>query len=319
MIPYQWFTEAGRRISQYIKNTPLTFDSSLGIYVKWENQQVTGSFKARGAFNKVLSLEPWERQTGLVAASAGNHGQGVALAGKQSGVPVRIFVSNSASPLKIEAMRKLGAEVTLVPGGYGDAEEAGLSYAAKGTSTWISPYNDPHIIAGQGTLAFEIFQQAKEIYQDSLKEATWLVPTSGGGLLSGVARVVRQLAPASHIIGVQSETSPFMHAFFYRGSQSGIQEMPTIADGLAGPVEQGAITIPLIRHFVDEIILVSETDTLKALAHTWHRYGQKIEGAAAVVMAAILTREFSKRPLVAVISGGNIQPTLFQEIIALEP
>lgn len=318
MIPYQWFTDARSRIAPHIHTTPLDYDQSLGVYFKWENQQVTGSFKARGAFNKVLSLEAWERQAGLVAASAGNHGQGVALAGKQFDLSVRIFAAESASPLKIEAMRALGAEVTLVPGGYGDAEKAGLAFAAQGTGTWISPYNDPHIIAGQGTLAFEVFQQAQETYQDALQQATWLVPTSGGGLLAGIARVVRQLAPSSRIIGVQSDTSPFMHALFYHGSQDGIQELPTIADGLAGPVEQESITIPLIRHYVDQILLVSEADTAQALAHTWYHYGQVIEGSAAVVMAAILTQQFSGRSLVAVLSGGNIQPSLFQEIIAAE-
>jgi threonine dehydratase len=318
MIPYQWFTQAHERISPHIHTTPLTYDQSLGVYFKWENHQITGSFKARGAFNKVLSLEPWERQAGLIAASAGNHGQGVALVGKQFGVPVRIFASDSASPLKIDAMRALGAEVTLIPGGYGDAEKAGLAYAAQGTGTWISPYNDPQVIAGQGTLALEVFQQAKENFQDALQQATWLVPTSGGGLLAGIARVVRQLAPDARIIGIQSDTSPFMHALFYQGSQDGVQELPTIADGLAGPVEPGSITIPLIRHYVDQILLVSEADTTRALAYTWHHYGQMIEGSAAVVIAAILTQAFPGEPLIAVLSGGNIQPSLFQEIIASE-
>jgi threonine dehydratase len=318
MIPYQWFTEAHNRISPHIKTTPLTYDQTRDLYLKWENQQVTGSFKARGAFNKVLCLEDWERRAGLLAASAGNHGQGVALAGRHFGVPVRIFAAESASPLKIEAMRALGAEVTLVPGGYGEAERTALASAAQGAGTWISPYNDGQLIAGQGTIAYEVFQQAKETYQDDLDNATWLVPTSGGGLLAGIARVVREVAPNSRIIGVQSETSPFMHALFYHGSQAGIQERPTIADGLAGPVEEGSITIPLIRHYVDDIVLVTETDTVNALADAWKQYEQVIEGAAAVVLAAILKHKIQQGPRVAVISGGNIQPTLFQQIVAPE-
>ena len=126
MIPYQWFLKAQERIAPHIRATPTTHDSSLDAFLKWENQQITGSFKIRGAFNKVLSLEPWEQNAGLLAASAGNHGQGVALAGKHLGVPVKIFASKNAPLIKINAMRALGAEVILIPGSYGDAEQAAL-------------------------------------------------------------------------------------------------------------------------------------------------------------------------------------------------
>lgn len=315
MIPFHWFIEARERISPYIKTTPLTYDKTRDLYIKWENQQITGSFKARGAFNKILGLQPWEQQAGLLAASAGNHGQGVALAGKQVGAPVQIFAAASASPSKIEAMQLLGAEVTLIPGGYGDAEKAALKAASEGSATWISPYNDGQIIAGQGTIALEVFQQAESLYQDRLENATWLVPTSGGGLLAGIAQVVQQVTPDANVIGVQSDTSPFMHALFHRGSQEDVVELPTLADGLSGPVEQGSITIPIVRQYVHDILLVTEDEIEQAIAYAWHHDHQIIEGSAAVVLAAILTQQITRHPMVAIVSGGNIQESLVQKII----
>jgi threonine dehydratase len=158
MIPYEWLEQADSRIAPYIQRTPLTHDAARGLYIKWENRQVTGSFKARGAFNKVLLLEDWEREVGLVAASAGNHGQGLALAGKKVRAAVEVFVSEGAVPAKLEAMRALGALIHTVPGGYGEAEAAGKAYAAEQQKTWVSPYNDGQVIAGQGTVGLEILR-----------------------------------------------------------------------------------------------------------------------------------------------------------------
>src|SRR5690606_6892457 len=156
--PFIWLQEAARRIAPHIRVTPLMHDAENDLYLKWENQQVTGSFKARGAINKVLLLQDWEREQGLVTASAGNHGQGLALAGKIVGAPVTIFASEHASPKKVAAMRALEAEVRLVPGGYGEAEQAGVEYARQHNATWVSPYNDGQVIAGQGTLALEALE-----------------------------------------------------------------------------------------------------------------------------------------------------------------
>jgi threonine dehydratase len=186
MIPYSWFEAAAQRIAPHVHKTPLTFDEERGIYLKWENHQITGSFKPRGALNKILALQDWERQRGLVAASAGNHGQGVALAGGYVGAPVTIFASDHAVKTKLEAMRALGATVRLVPGGYGEAEQAGLLYAAEQGATWISPYNDGQVIAGQGTLALEIMAELPP-----RSPITWVVPVGGGGLISGIAAVAK--------------------------------------------------------------------------------------------------------------------------------
>ena len=186
MIPEDWVTQAAERLAPHIHITPLTHDARNDIYLKWENHQVTGSFKIRGALNKVLGLQDWERCRGLVTASAGNHGQGVALAGKLVQARVIVFASEHATPTKVKSMRALSAEVRLFPGGYGEAERAGLQYAADSGMTWVSPYNDGQVIAGQGTLGLEILQQ----YTDP-RPAAWFIPAGGGGLAAGIGAAVR--------------------------------------------------------------------------------------------------------------------------------
>lgn len=314
MIPTSWLEEARARLSPHIYRTPLTYDESLGIYLKWENRQVTGSFKARGAINKVLCLQPWEQARGLVAASAGNHGQGVALAGRLVSAPVVIFASNHAVPSKVEAMHRLGAQVHLVPGGYGEAEQAGLAYAESNRRTWISPYNDGQVIAGQSTLALETLESLPD-----LPELTWVVPVGSGGLISGIGEALNSChnKEVQHyrLVGVQSTASPFFHTIYHTGDQSGVVELPSLADGLSGPVEAGSITIPIVRSRVDDIILVSEDEIVQAIAYAWEHYRERIEGSAAVALAAVITRKIAARPALVVISGGNIQPELHDEII----
>ena len=314
MIPIDWILEASVRIAPYIRDTPLSVDPELDFYLKWENHQVTGSFKARGAFNKVLVLEDWERDTGLIAASAGNHGQGVALAGQTFGIPVTIYVSEDAVPEKIDAMRALGAQIILIPGGYSEPEKAALAQAAHSGASWISPYNDVQIIAGQGTIALEIMSQLAAYAKFQMRNATWLVPSGGGGLLSGIGAVLATLPERPKLVGVQAENSAFTHAIFHTGSQDKIAESATLADGLAGSVEPNAITIPLIRTYADDFLLVSEDEIRDAITFAWERFGERIEGSAATTLAVALYREISK-PAVLIISGGNIQPEIHKQII----
>jgi len=312
MIPYNWIEEAAERIAPHIRQTPLSYDADNDLYLKWENQQVTGSFKARGAFNKVLSLQDWERQAGLVTASAGNHGQGVALAGQKVGAPVVVFASQHATPAKIEAMRGLGAEVRLVAGGYGEAEQAGLDFARQNGLTWVSPYNDGQVIAGQGTLGREILRQ-----QPALRQATWIIPAGGGGLACGIGAATQlpDDAPRPALLAVSSEASPFLHALYHRGTQADVVEYPSLADGLAGPVEAGSVTIPLARTYLHDFILVSEAEIASAIVYAWQHYDQKIEGSAAVALAAALYQHVTARPAVVILTGGNIQPELFQQLV----
>lgn len=316
MIPKKWLEEAKIRIAPYIKRTPLTYNPKHELFIKWENHQTTHSFKDRGALNKVLALQPWEREQGLLAASAGNHGQGLAYAGKIVKAKVTIFVSEKAVETKVEAMRSLGAEVIQVTGGYHEAEQAGLAYSKSQNATWVSPYNDAQVIAGQASIAFEILDELPELIL-----STWVVPTSGGGLISGIGAAIKDYGDLSKpdiertLIGVQSQASPFMYALYYTGSQENYTEEDSLADGLSGPVEKGSITISLTKKYVDEIILVSESEIEEGIRFAWNEYNEVIEGSAAVGLAAIISGKIKTRPAVVIISGGNIQPEVHQRII----
>ncbi|GAB4428083.1 MAG: threonine ammonia-lyase [Anaerolineales bacterium] len=300
MISLQELLQARTRISAHITHTSLTYDAAQKVYIKWENQQVTGSFKARGALNKVLSLSDHEREAGLVAASAGNHGQGLALAAKITAAPVEVFVSESAADVKVQAMRAMGASIHVVSGGYPQAESAGRAYAQQHGKTWVSPYNDAQVVAGQGTIGLEL--------QEDLSENTvaWLIPVSGGGLIVGIGLSIREQAKRPRLIGVQAEASPFMHSLFYHDTQKNVPDLPSLADGLTGEVEDNALTIPLVKQLVNEIVLVSEKEIAHAMAYAWRAHGQKIEGSGAVGLAAVLSGKVTVRPLAVVVSGGNV-------------
>lgn len=309
MFPTNWLSLAQERLAPHIRVTPLTYDAQRNLWFKWENQQITGSFKLRGALNKVLSLEEWERQAGLVTASAGNHGQGLAWAAKMNEVPVKVFASEHAVLRKIEAMRSLGADVELVAGGYELAEATAIQYAAEEGLTFVSAYNDSGVIAGQATVALEVLAQ-----NPATAKMTWLVPVSGGGLISGVGLALKQYNPSARLVGVQAAASAFMHGLLTRNSQENIPDLPSLADGLTGPVETGSITIPLVRQLVDEILLVEEDAIARAVAWAWKNYGQMIEGSAAVVLAAALDGRVGPG-VVLIFSGGNIQPEVHAEIL----
>ncbi|GAB4470887.1 MAG: threonine ammonia-lyase [Anaerolineales bacterium] len=317
MIPPEWILSASHRISPYIVHTPVIYDPELQVYLKWENQQHTGSFKLRGALNKVLSLKPWEIEKGVVAASAGNHGAGLAFACKQAGGKALIFVPDSAPLIKLNKIRALGAEVALIAGGYTATEDYAIQYAKEHHQTFISPYNDAQVIAGQGTLALETI---RDLSQETVK--AWVVPVGGGGLISGIGAALESYRdtsiPSPLLIGVQSEASPYMEQIYYTGVQDQVVELPSIADGLSGAVEPHSITIPLVKKYVDQILLVSEDEIHQAIRYAWDCYHQVIEGSAAVVLAAILSAKIIHRPALLVISGGNIDPQLHQRIVDRE-
>jgi threonine dehydratase len=308
MIPIEWLFMAAERIKDHIIQSPITYDEELNIYLKWENKQVTGSFKIRGALNKITSLQNWELDQGLVTASAGNHGQGVALSGKIIGAPVTIFASDQAVPSKINAMRKLGAEVILINGGYGIVEQTALEYASQKNSTFISPYNDGQIIAGQGTIGLEIIDKLMDD-----QNFTWITPVGGGGLISGVGVVLDHFKKNHRLVGVQSDASPFTYALYHTGTQSNIADLPTLADGLSGPMQSGSVTLPLIKNLVDDVVLVTEVDIAQGIAYAWHKYHEIIEGSSATVLAAVLTGKI-KSPAILIITGGNIQSEIHTQI-----
>jgi len=308
MIPIEWVFMASERIKGQTVRTPVTYDKELNIFLKWENKQITGSFKVRGALNKVLSLENWEQKQGLVTASAGNHGQGVALSGRIIDAPVLIFVSDQAVSSKVDAMRKLGAEVCTVKGGYGIVEQAALDYASQNNATYISPYNDGQIIAGQGTIGLELIHELTDE-----QKYTWIAPVGGGGLISGIGAVIRHFKMHHRLVGVQSEASAFTYSLYHKGSQSNVPDLPTLADGLSGPMQAGSITLPMLMNLVDDIITVTELEIAQGIAYAWHRYHEIIEGSSATALAAVLTGKI-KSPAIVIISGGNIQPEIHEQI-----
>ncbi len=310
MIPYEWIEQAQQCIAAHVRKTPLTFDEKRGLYLKWENRQVTGSFKPRGAINKVLTLQDWERTAGLVAASAGNHGQGVALAGQITGAPVEVFVSAHAVSAKVQAMRDLGATIHAVQGGYAEAEAAGRRYADDHQRVFVSPYNDGQVIAGQGTLGLEVLRDL-----EGMRPANWIVPAGGGGLISAIGTLFAEMQDCPKLIGVQAEASPFTFSLFHRHTQEGVQDLPTLADGLSGAVEQGSVTIPIMERTVDDFLTVSEEEIERAVAFAWYNYHEKIEGSAAVALAAALEGKVVERPSVIILTGGNIQPEVHRELI----
>ncbi|MBI3764477.1 MAG: pyridoxal-phosphate dependent enzyme, partial [Chloroflexi bacterium] len=213
MISLDDIRSARKRIADHIQVTPVAYDDRLKVWFKWENHQVTHSFKPRGALNKVVSLSRAELDRGLIACSAGNHGQGVALASRQTGAQVQVYVPEDAAQIKIDKMRALGAEVVKVPGLYGDAEAAAIRAARDLGKTYVSPYNDPLVIAGAGTVALEWLEQSPDV-------DTLLVPVGGGGLIAGVGSAAKGVRPDVKIVGVQSDASAYLHAEFYRRDMS---------------------------------------------------------------------------------------------------
>jgi threonine dehydratase len=312
MIPAEWVDQAYARIAPHIVRTPLTHDAARNLYIKWENRQKTGSFKARGALNRILAMTENERAVGIVTASAGNHGQGVALAGQLTGARITCFVSEHAAPVKVNAIRALGAEIVAVKGGYPEAEAAGRKFAEENHKTWVSPYNDEWVIAGQGTVGLELINSPL-LSGEGPGVRSVLVPLSGGGLLAGIGLALARLSPRPRLVGVQPETAPFMHGLFYHGSQAGIPDLPSLADGLTGAVEADSITISMVKELVDEIVLVSEEEIARAVAFAYVQYNEIIEPSGAVTIAAALR---GGAPSLAIVSGGNIQPEVHARIVA---
>ena len=300
---------AGLRLRGRVKATPLFQDASSGLWLKCEHEQITGSFKLRGALNRALQLTLEERKRGLVAASAGNHGQGVAYAARLLETRATIVVPTGAVARKIDAIRALGAEVIAVDGGYAAAEAEGRRWAHARDAVWISPYNDTQVVAGQGTIGLEIEAQWETWRASGGAEV--FVPVGGGGLISGIGAALATLRPKVRVIGVLPEHSAYLHAYFHSGSMTQVVEQRTLADGLAGAVEVDSITLPLVRALVDDMILVSEDEIRSALSWAWRR-GQVIEPSAAVALAGALRSQAKAR--LAILSGGNVDPQLWEDV-----
>ncbi len=279
------------------------------LYLKTENLQVTGSFKVRGAYNKINALTPEQRAAGIIACSAGNHAQGVALAATRMGLKSVICMPDGAPISKVEATKRLGAEVVLVKGGYDDAHAYALELQERTGATFIHPFDDELVIAGQGTIGLEILDQLPSV--DAV-----VVPVGGGGLISGVACAVKSLAPHVAVYGVQAEGAPSMLAAVRDGRVETLDTASTFADGIAVK-RPGDLTFEMVEAYVDDIVTVSEDQIAAAILALIERQKLIAEGAGAVSVAAAL---FEKLPIagkkaVCVVSGGNIDVNILSRVI----
>ena len=279
------------------------------VYLKTENLQLTGSFKLRGAYNKIHRLSEEEKAKGVVACSAGNHSQGVALAAQRAGLSAVICIPEGAPISKVEATRSYGAEVVLVPGVYDDAYERALQIAAETGRTLIHPFDDDDVIAGQGTIGLEILNALPEM-------DTCIVPVGGGGLISGVAFAVKSLKPQCRVIGVQAAGAASMRHAFDEHKRLSLDRVSTIADGIAVKMP-GEKTFDYCMKYVDDIVTVSDDEIASAILSLMEQQKLVAEGAGAVSVAAAMSGKVDLRDkkTVCLVSGGNIDVTILSRVI----
>jgi threonine dehydratase len=284
------------------------------VYLKCENLQRTGSYKVRGAYNRMAKLTPDERARGVVAASAGNHAQGVALAARELGIAATIFMPVGVALPKLQATRRYGADVVLRGHTVDEPLRAAAEFAKTTGAMLIPPFDHVDIIAGQGTLGLEILDQVPDL-------ETVIVPIGGGGLISGIASALKLLGARDsrtfRVIGVQAENSAAYPVSLKNGEPTEITISPTIADGIAVS-KPGALNFQIVKDLVDEVVTVSDDDIARALLMLMERAKLVVEPAGAVAVAAILTGQVtSTGATVAVLSGGNIDPLVMERVIAL--
>jgi threonine dehydratase len=297
--------EAFERLTEIVHRTPCKQSETLNewtqseVYLKLENLQKTGSFKVRGAFNKISQLTAAECTKGLLAASAGNHAQGVALAGRKAGAPVTIFMPETTPAAKVDATRKYGAIVKLVGKSFDEAYKAARTEQLATGSTFIHPFDDITIIEGQATVAMEMLQQQPDL-------DTIVVPAGGGGLLAGTALAVKTIRPTVKVIGVQAANAPAIASAYHGRKSSPTHFLPTIAEGICVR-EPGKVTMDIIHNYVDEMITVTEQEISSAILFMLEREKMLVEGAAGAAIAAVLNKKvpISAARVGVIVSGGN--------------
>ena len=305
--------KAGYALRNVVRKTDVIYAPKLRpdaeLYLKTENLQITGSFKVRGAYYKMSKLSEEEKARGVIACSAGNHAQGVALAAQKNGIKAVICLPDGAPISKVEATKSYGAEVCLVEGVYDDAYKKALELRDEKGYTFIHPFNDEDVIAGQGTIALEIAEQIPDL--DAV-----IVPIGGGGLISGVAYTMKMLNPNVKVYGVQASGAPSMANSVRDGRIETLDSVSTIADGIAVKCP-GDLTYELCKKYVDEIVTVTDDEISAAILALMEKHKLVTEGAGAVAVAAAMFGkvDITGKKAVCLLSGGNIDDTILSRVI----
>jgi threonine dehydratase len=314
-ITFSDIQSAAERLRGQAHRTPVvtsrTFDQIAGcrVFFKCENLQRAGAFKFRGAYNALAQLTPEQRQRGVVAFSSGNHAQGLALAAKVLGIPATVVMPSDAPQIKVDATRDYGAEIVFYDRITGDREAIARQLAAERGLTVIPPFDHPHIIAGQGTAALELFQDVPDL--DYL-----LTPVGGGGLISGCATAAKAMRPGVRVIGVETEPANDAWQSLRTGQRVTIPVPDTIADGIRTTC-LGAITFEIMQRLVDDIALVADVDVIKAMRFMLFRMKLLAEPTGAVPVAALMARKVravSGKRVGVIVSGGNADPALIADL-----
>ena len=306
--------KASEVLKEIIRDTDMIkapkINPSADVFLKTENLQVTGSFKVRGSYFKISQLSDEEKSKGVIACSAGNHAQGVALAATKNGIKSTICLPDGAPISKVEATKRYGANVCLVKGVYDDAYNKAIELRDKEGYTFIHPFNDPDVIAGQGTIGLEILRQLPDV-------DVVVVPIGGGGLISGVAYTIKQLKPSCKVYGVQAQGAPSMEHSVTDGKIETLNAVNTIADGIAVKTP-GDLTFELCQKYVDGIVTVSDDEIALAILTLLEQQKLIAEGAGAVPVAAVMNGkipEIDGKKVCCVVSGGNIDVTILSRVI----
>ena len=316
MIPLSKIMDAKARLEGIVQNTKLAFAPKLSqicgakVYVKQENLQNTGSFKLRGAFNKISSLSEEERACGVIASSAGNHAQGVAYSAKHYGIKGVIVMPEATPLLKVMGVKELGAEAILKGNNYDEAYAYALEYAKTHNLQFIHPFADEEVIAGQGTVALEMIEAQSHL-------TTIVVPIGGGGLISGIAAAYKQMLPSVRIVGVVAEGAPGMYHSYHKKEIQSTDSVRTIADGIAVR-DVNPKNFEYILESVDEVVMVDDEEIANAVLYLLENQKLVVEGAGASVVAAVLHHKFTLQKVESlglVLSGGNIDVTMLGNII----
>ena len=307
---------AEERIRKHIRETPIEYSlflsqpGSCNVYLKCENLQLTGSFKLRGALNKLLSFSKEELERGLMTASSGNHGAAFAWLMKKFDHKGTIILPETTAPTKIESLGLYGVGIEQFGDDCIKAERHGRQTAKKQGLTYIPPYNDPQIIGGQGTIGIELTRQVPGL--DCV-----VVPVGGGGLIAGIAGYLKSENPGTEILGCQPENSAVMHASVKAGQILDLESKPTISDGSAGGIEEDSITFPICQELVDDFILLTEDEIISALKLILEKHYLLVEGAGALSVAAFIKQidRFKGKNVVLILSGSKISLDTLRHIL----